>query len=244
MKPFLSVIIPAYNESKRLPLTLLDIDRHLSKAEYSSEVLVVDDGSADATVDIVKRFSHLMPHLRVIGHAENHGKGWVVREGMLAARGNLRLFMDADNSTSVDQCNKMLPLFREGYDVVIGSRAARGSRLVPPQPWYKQIAGKIGNLVIQALVLPGMWDTQCGFKCFTEEAAERIFRLATIDRWGFDVEVLVLSERLGYRVKQVPVVWVNDMRSTVSFRGYLSTFVDVARIRWRLWRKAYQLGAP
>lgn len=239
MKPFLSVIIPAYNESKRLPLTLVDIDKKLSASEYSYEVLVVDDGSKDDTSGVVNRFSHIIKNLKLINNKENHGKGWVVREGMLKANGNYRIFTDADNSTSIDQFDAMLPYFKEGYGVVIGSRAVKGARLEPPQPFYKQILGKIGNLIIQILVAPGIWDTQCGFKCFTEEAAVKIFRAAKIDRWGFDVEAIALARLFGYGVKEMPVRWVNDIRSSVGLKAYFSTLWDVARVRFWLWRGAY-----
>jgi len=239
MKPFLSVIIPAKNEAKRLPLTLVDIDRHLKQAEYSSEVIVISDGSTDATVEIVTRFSHLMKNLRLIANEKNRGKGFVVRQAMLEARGQYRLFMDADNSTSVDQFEKMLPYFKEGYDVVIGSRAVKGAKLEPPQPWYRQILGKGGNLIIQLLVAHGIHDTQCGFKCFSEEAAQKIFSVMKIDRWGFDVEAIVLARLFGYKIKEMPVRWVNDTRSTVGLNAYFSTLWDVVRIRIWLWTGKY-----
>ena len=240
MKPFLSVIIPAYNEAKRLPLTLIDVDRHLSEVDYSSEIIVVSDGSKDATAEIVRRFSHLVKNLRLIDNEENHGKGWVVRRGMLEAKGNWRLFMDADNSTSVDQVSKMLPYFKESYDIIIGSRDIKGAKLVPSQPWYKRLLGNVGNLIIQVLVLPGIWDTQCGFKCFSEAAAKKIFSLAKINRWGLDVEALALGKLMGYKIKQIPVTWVNDFRSAVGLKGYFSTLLDVAKIRWWLWRDKYE----
>jgi len=240
-KPFLSVIIPAYNEAKRLPLTLIDIDKYLSSAEFSSEILVVSDGSSDETVDIVRRFQGIIKNLRLVDNKENHGKGWVVRQGMRDAKGNWRLFTDADNSTSVDQVEKMTPFFKEGYDVIIGSRAARGAKLHPPQPWYRQILGKGGNLFIQLFAVRGVWDTQCGFKCFSEESAEKIFSIAKIDRWGFDVEALVLARELGYKIKEIPVMWVNDTRSTVGMGAYFSTLLEVVKIRWWLLNKKYPL---
>ena len=240
-KPFLSVIIPAYNESKRLPLTLIDIERHLSAAEYSYEIIVVNDGSTDSTADIVKRFSNLMKNLRLIDNEVNHGKGYVVRQGMLEAKGNFRLFTDADNSTSIDQFRKIMPFLKEGYEIVIGSRAIAGAELQPPQPFYRQILGKIGNLLIRILLLPGIWDTQCGFKCFSEEAAVRIFSLAKIDRWGFDVEALALAKRMSFRVKEMPVRWVNDFRSTVGFSAYFNVLWDVLRVRFWLKRGEYSL---
>ena len=161
MKPYLSVVIPTHNEAKRLPLTLIDIDRHLSKAEFSYEIIVVDNNSTDATAEIVNRFSHLIKNLRLINY-ETPGKGGTVKYGMLEAEGEIRIFTDADNSTSIDQFNKMIPYFKQNYGVVIGSRDIEGAKLEPPQPWYKRLAGNMGNLFIQALVLPGIWDTQCG----------------------------------------------------------------------------------
>lgn len=238
-KPFLSVIIPAYNEAKRIPLTLIDVDRILSKAEYSSEVIVVNDGSSDKTYEVASRFLPLVGNLRIIDNKENHGKGFVVKQGMLEAKGTYRLFTDADNSTSVDQVAKMFPYFKEGYEVVIGSRDIKGAELVPPQPFYKRMLGNVGNLIIQALLLPGIWDTQCGFKCFSGEAANKVFGLAKINRWGFDVEALALAKKMGYRIKEVPVRWVNSPMSHVKFRGYLSSLWDVLRVRWWLWRKKY-----
>jgi dolichyl-phosphate beta-glucosyltransferase len=241
MKPFLSIVIPAYNEAKSLPLTLIDAERHLSKVEYSWEMLVVNDGSKDDTAEVVRRFSGLIRNLRLVDNAENHGKGWVVRQGMLEAKGNWRLFMDADNATSVDQVNRMMPYFKEGYDIIIGSREAEGSKLVPPQPWYKRILGRVGNLIIQMLVLPGLKDTQCGFKCFSEEAAERIFKRTRIDRWSFDVETLVLGKMMGYKIKEIPVTWVNNIVSRVKLSSYIKSLWEVLKLRIWLWRGDYRI---
>ena len=236
MKPFLSVIIPAYNEAKRLSLTLVDINKHLSVVDYPYEIIVVDDGSEDATAEVVKRLSHLLKNLRLIENKGNHGKGWVVRQGMLEAKGQWRLFMDADNATSVDQFQKMIP-YLPHYQIIIGSRGIKGAKLIPPQPFYRRWLGNIGNLIIQFLLLPGFWDTQCGFKCFSEEAAEKIFQLTKINRWAFDVEALALGRKLGYKIKEIPVVWVNDPHSKVKVSSYFQTFLEVLKIRWRLWLK-------
>lgn len=233
MKPFLSVIIPTYNEAKRLPLTLIDVDRHLSAVSYNYEIIVADDGSKDATIDIVKRLHHLIKNLRIIENEKNHGKGWVVRQGMLEAKGQWRLFMDADNATTVDQFQKMIPYLSE-YQIVIGSRDVKGAKLMPPQPFYKRLLGNVGNLVIQILLLPGLWDTQCGFKCFSEEAAEKIFRLVKTNRWAFDVEALVLGKKFGYKIKEIPVVWVNDIHSKVKSSAYFQFLWEVLKIRLRL----------
>ena len=241
-RPYLSVIIPAYNEAKRLPLTLIDIDKHLETQEYSYEILVVNDGSTDATAEIVNRFMPLVENLKLIDNKENKGKGAVVRQGMLCAKGTWRLFMDADNSTSIVEFNKMIPYFKEGYEVVIGSRDVRGSRTLPAQARYKRFLGNIGNLIIQILLLRGIWDTQCGFKCFSDDAAERIFNLAKIDRFGFDAEALALAKELEYKIKEMPIFWVNDIRSHVRASTYLQVLWEVVKVRWWLWRDAYDLN--
>ena len=238
-KPFLSVIIPAYNEAERIPLTLIDVDKHLSQAKYPYEILVVNDGSTDDTALVVERFSKMIPGLRSTGYQVNRGKGGAVRFGMLEAIGRYRLLMDADNSTSVDHFDKMIPYFEEGYDVVICSRADKNSKLTPAQGILRRTLGKIGNLIIQILVLPGIWDTQCGFKAFSEAAAERIFPLQRITGWGFDVEILGLAKNLGYRIKQIPVIWVNDTASRVKASAYISTLIETLRIRLWLWRDVY-----
>lgn len=250
-RPFLSIIIPAHNEAERLPLTLFDVDKRLSQRDYSYEIIVVENGSRDNTAEVVRRMQGSVKNLKLIQSSEA-SKGSAVRLGMLQAKGEYRLFMDADNATTVDHFDRMLPYFsakcgsasgeKERYDVVICSRSRKESILDPPQPWYRQIAGKIGNLIIQLLVLPGLWDTQCGFKAFTAEAAERIFSISRIHGWGFDVEVLALAKKLGYRIKEIPVQWVNDIRSTVKASAYITTLLDTLKIRWWLWTNKYQIS--
>lgn len=240
-KPFLSVIIPAYNEAGRLPLTLIDIDKHLDEQEYSYEIIVVNDGSTDHTAEIVKRFIPLITNLRLIDNEENKGKGAAVRMGMLEAKGLWRLFMDADNSTSIVEFNKMIPYFKSGYEVVIGSRSVKGSRSIPPQSVFRRILGRIGNLIIQLFLLPGIHDSQCGFKCFSEDSAKRIFSLIKIERWGFDAESLVVAKALGYKVKELPVFWVNSAITQVKFKDYLQVLFETVKVRWWLWRDAYHI---
>lgn len=237
---YLSVIIPAYNEAERIPKTLVAIDAYLSTVNYPYEILVVNDGSRDKTAEVVLTMAKIVKNLTLVDIAENHGKGSVVREGMLRAKGDVRLFMDADNSTSVDQVENMLPFFKEGFGVVVGSRTIPGAKLEPAEPLYRQLAGKGLNLIVQAFLLWGIWDTQCGFKAYTAEAAEKIFSVSRIVGWGFDVETIALAKKFGYAVKEVPIHWVNDTRSRVKFSGGLQFLRDIFKIRWWLWTGAYQ----
>jgi glycosyltransferase involved in cell wall biosynthesis len=240
-QPYLSIIVPAYNEAERIPKTILAMDKILSRVMYSYEIVVVNDGSTDNTAAIVKNLSKVVDNLKLIDFRENSGKGNAVRQGMLLSSGNIRLLADADNSTSVDQFEKMMPYFKEGYDVVIGSRAVAGAKLDPPEPLYRRIAGGTLNLLVQVFLLPGIHDSQCGFKAFTENAAKDVFTPAIIAGWGFDVEVLSLAKRMGYRTKEMPVRWVNDPRSHVTFRSGLQFLRDISIIRWRLWKGQYPL---
>ena len=176
----------------------------------------------------------------------DEGKGGAVKRGMLEAQGKYRLFTDADNSTSIDQFNNMLPYFKQGYDVVIGSRAIKGAKLDPPQSFLKQLLGKAGNLFIQAVVLPGVWDSQAGFKAFTGEAAMKIFPLqkvigASPRGWGFDVEILALARRLSFKIKEMPIAWVNDPFSKVTPMAYFRVLWETVKIRYWLLRNAYKL---
>lgn len=237
---YLSVIVPAYNEAERVPKTLVHMDAYLSKVNYPYEILVVNDGSRDKTAEVVANMAKVVKNIKLVDIKENHGKGSVVREGMLRAKGDVRLFMDADNSTSVDQVENMLPFFKEGYDVVIGSRAVPGAKLEPAEPFYRQLAGKGLNLIVQTLLLWGIWDTQCGFKAYTAEAAEKIFSVSKIAGWGFDVETIALAKKFGYSIKEIPVHWVNDTRSRVKFSGGLQFLRDISKIRWWLWTDAYR----
>lgn len=236
--PYLSVVIPAYNEAKRLPLTLIDIDKHLSAAPFEYEILVVDNNSTDATRDITNRFATFIKNLRLI-ECKTQGKGAAVKKGMTEAKGQIRLFSDADNATSVDHFFKMEHYFKEGYDVVIASRDIEGSKLVPPQPWYKRVLGDMGNLYIQMLLLKGIKDTQCGFKAFTARASGMVFPMLTVVGWGFDVEALTAAKRLGFRIKEVPVTWVNNFESKVKLSSYLHVLLEVLSIKLKAMRGTY-----
>ncbi len=230
----LSVIIPAYNEEKRLPSTLKEIDSYLKNQDYDYEILVVNDGSTDGTAELVREMK--IKGLRLIDNKENKGKGGVVRQGMMEAEGNYRLFTDADNSTSIDHIEKMWPLFSQGKEIVIGSRDskdAKGARQAEPQSFLRRLLGNLGNLLIQLVAVPGIWDTQCGFKAFTSGAVLNLFPKQKIDRWGFDIEILFLARIKGYKNKIgiIPVYWINDPDSKVGLKGYLQVFKELFQIR-------------
>lgn len=228
----LTVIIPAYNEALRLADTLRTVDSYLSSQPYESEVIVVDDGSTDDTPRVA-RACETVKSLRLIQHPDcaNHGKGASVRRGMFEARGAYRIFMDADNSTGIDQISGFWPWFDQGCDVVIGSRRKQGARIEVHQSWYKELAGRFGNLIIRCLVVPGIKDTQAGFKMFTSRSAEAVFRRQTIDRWGYDIELLAIARQLGYRIQEVPIVWINAFGSKVRLISYLEVLSEVWRVR-------------
>ncbi|MEK7203582.1 MAG: dolichyl-phosphate beta-glucosyltransferase, partial [Patescibacteria group bacterium] len=203
----LSVIIPAYNEAKRISRTLISIRDYLSRQSYDWEVFIVNDGSTDNTVEVVRNFASENRSFKIIDNKENHGKGYVVRQGMLEAKGDFRFFTDADNSTSIDHLEKFWPHFSKGYDIVIASIAIKGATRAHSEKFYKRWFGKFGNLWIQLWLLPGIWDTRRGFKVFTKKAAEDVFSKVREQGWIFDDEVLALARKLKYKIKEVPIHW-------------------------------------
>ena len=235
----LSVVIPAYNEEKRIIKTLQSLKDYFKNKDYKYEILFINDGSKDNTVQIVKNFD--LNGLRVIDNKKNNGKGYVVKQGMLKAKGKFRLFMDADNATTVDHIEKMLPYFDENYDVVIASIAVKGAKIANTEIFYKRIFGQIGNLFIQLMLVPGIKDTQRGFKIFTAKAAEDIFKRLTLKRWGFDFEALAVARKLGYKIKEVPIRWENDPESKVKLGAYIKTLLEVIKVRLNLWEGVYEI---
>ncbi len=229
----LSVVIPAFNEEKRLPATLESITDYLCKRDYDAEILVVDDGSTDSTADLVRGWDRGPLRPRLIAHADgrNHGKGATVRRGFAESGGLYRLFMDADNSTTIEQIESFWPHFDDGCDVVIGSRDVAGADVVVHQAWYKELGGKIGNLVIQMLAAPGIKDTQAGFKMFTAACIEDLLPILHIDRWGFDVELIAAARHRGYHVKEAPIRWVNSPDSKVPANAYTQVMAEVWKVR-------------
>ncbi len=242
--PTISIVVPAYNEAERIGPTLEAIHSHLGSRGEPFEIIVVDDGSTDATGEVVSRASEsLGPDVHLLSRGENRGKGYSVREGMLAARGAFRLFADADNSTPIEELDRLLAKQAStGAGVVIASRAMRESHLEVRQPWAREMMGRAFNLVVRICGLSGFPDTQCGFKLFTAEAAEAVFPRLTVDRWGFDVETLWVARSLGYRVEQVPVRWLDSPRSRVTALGGAAAFLDILRVRWNSVRGVYRRG--
>jgi dolichyl-phosphate beta-glucosyltransferase len=242
-KIHLSLIIPAYNEAKRLPITLIDADRHLNNVDFSYEIIVVDNGSTDGTREVAEKFSKLIKNLRVISIDES-GKGLAIKAGMLNAQGQYRAFIDADNSVSVDQIIDALPYFKNGYEVVVGSRNMKGGK--HDQKWYRMVAGIFGNLMIQAFLLPGFWDTQCPLKILRADVAESVFKISKVRHFGFDVEILSLAEKMGYRIKQVPAVFKNEPSSKVRTGSYPDVLWDILKVRFWLWTNNYNfyIDAP
>ena len=237
----LSVIIPAYNEENRLSFTLKDIDRYLSRQNYEYEILVVDDGSKDRTVEVVQSLALKIKNLRITGYKNNRGKGYAVSFGMLEAKGDYRLFTDADNSTSIDQIEKMWPYFKKDYDVIIGSRDIKGAVLDPPQSWLRNFLFGEGFKLYRKIII-GLWkieDTQCGFKGFTKKAAESIFSKTRIERFAFDPEALVLAKKQGYKIKEIPIYWKNDLSSKVNFKSILRMAKDILVIKWNIIKRKY-----
>ncbi len=212
--PFLTVVVPAYNEAKRIGTSLERIRAYLSRKDYPWEILVVDDGSSDETNAIVARVLADC-NGKVLRYAPNRGKGHAVRYGMLRASGRLVLFSDADLATPIEELDTLQKAIENGADVAIGSRDVPGARLERRQSLIRELGGKLFNRCVQLFAVPGIRDTQCGFKLFTSEAAANIFSLCTIDNFSFDVEVLYLARRLGYRIAEVPVTWRHQEGSKV-----------------------------
>jgi dolichyl-phosphate beta-glucosyltransferase len=221
------VVIPAFNEAGRLPATLARVREYLAARGSSYEILVVDDGSSDGTE---RAALALGEDVRVLRHAPNRGKGYAVRRGMLAARGVLRLMTDADLSTPVEELVKLEREIERGFDVAIASRAVAGARIEVRQPAYREAMGRLFNVLVQGLLLPGLADTQCGFKLFTAEAAEAAFGGTRLDGFSFDVEALYVARRRGLRIAEVPVVWRNDAATRVGIGRGGAAFVDLLRI--------------
>lgn len=239
--PRLSVVIPAFNEADRIAGSLRAITDYLARQDYSSEVVVVDDGSRDATPRIVAELARERPAIRLLSIA-HAGKGGAVRAGMLAARGELLYMCDTDLSTPIEEIERFLAACRD-CDVAIGSREATGSIRID-EPWRRHALGRVFNRIVKVLVLPRIEDSQCGFKLFRAAPARELFARQTLDGFGFDVELLFLARRLGLDVREVPVTWRYQPGSKVKpLRDALRMLRDVVRVRWNALRGAYSRPA-
>lgn len=228
----LSVVIPCFNEEGRLGRTLERIRDHLDRGHAHYEIIVVDDGSTDRTREVALTF----PPVRITPIRSNRGKGFSVREGMLLARGDLILMTDADLSTPIEELDRFLRLIQTA-DIVIGSRALPGAEV--NTVWYRKLLGRLSHLMIAAVTVRGIRDTQCGFKLFRREVARRIFSEQTLERFGFDFEVLFLAQRDGFRIHEEPVRWVNDPFTKVRWQDYPRTLGELLRVGWNRLRGTY-----
>jgi dolichyl-phosphate beta-glucosyltransferase len=237
-KPFLSIILPVHNEELRLSPALEKIDAFMRHQDYSVEVILVENGSSDKTLAVANSFIPKIPYMRII--QENaRGKGLAVRRGMLEAQGEYRIFCDIDFSMPVEEINKFIPPSIPQMDVAIASREARGA-VRYNEPELRHFIGRGFNALVRFFALPGLQDSQCGFKCFRGEVAEHIFPLQTIDGWTFDVEVLFIARRMGYTIQEVPIPWYYNTDSKIRvFKDSVQMFLDLITIRLNGWRGVY-----
>ena len=232
MAPAVSIIIPAYNESQRIGQTLDRVLACISAHGWDAEVLVVDDGSTDETRQTVERYAESFPSLSLVSNPGNRGKGYSVRNGLLQATGEIVMFTDADLSAPIEEAERLFRAIAEGADVAIGSRWLDRTRQTIHQPLYRRVFGRCFNGVTRLVMGLPYADTQCGFKAFRRSAAQTIFRLQRVERWGFDPEILFIARRLHYSVREVPVTWGHDERSKVSYlRDGAKMLEDTVRIR-------------
>jgi len=233
---FLSVVIPAYNEEARISGTLKQVIGFLNTRPYLWEIVVADDGSTDATGRLVGELADAHPnlHLLSLGH---RGKGWAVKNAMLACRGEYRLLCDADLSVPIEQVERLLPPQVEGVDITLGSRGAPGARRIG-EPLRRHLMGRVYNALVRLIVMPGLEDTQCGFKCFRGSVVPGLFQGQTMDGFAFDVQVLLLARKSGLTLREVAVDWYYREQSKVrTFQDSMSMALDLLRIRWRRFRE-------
>ena len=230
----LSIVIPCYNEEERLPQTIERIERYLDGRDLGYELILVDDGSSDGTRMVMDAAAERNRSVRLEALPHNRGKGRALAEGVAAAKGSEILVTDADLSTPIEELPKLQAELEKGAGVAIASRAVRGSRVEVSQPFYRVLMGKAFNLLVQAVLLPGIWDTQCGFKLFRADVAHEAFAELTTDGFGYDPEVLYAVKRRGVRIAEVPVIWRNSAPTKVSpIKSSLDMFKHVLWIRFR-----------
>lgn len=237
---FLSIIIPLYNEEKRL-FNLKNIYRFLKNKKFNWEIILVDDGSVDKTLKIIKQMIKINKYrnTQIISYSQNRGKGYAVKSGMLKARGDYQLFLDIDLSTPIEEFDKFLPLL-EKFDIIIGSRRKSGARVIIRQPRIREKLGKGFTKLSQIVLQLKTTDFTCGFKCFSRTSANKIFTCQKISSWSFDSEILFLAKKFRYNVKEVPVKWSNDPKSRVKFpQDIVNSLIDLLTIRLNDFKKIY-----
>ncbi|MGC2182387.1 MAG: dolichyl-phosphate beta-glucosyltransferase [Terriglobales bacterium] len=232
-RPSYSIIIPAYNEGMRVSATLERVLAYVAERGWDAEVIAVNDGSRDNTAEIIRGFADKNSRLRLLENPGNRGKGYSVRNGMSHAQGEILLFSDADLSSPIEEAEKLFAAIAAGADVAIGSRWLRSDLQTQRQPFYRQLFGRTFNLMLRLTLGLTFKDTQCGFKAFTRRAADAIFPLQTIERWGFDPELLYLAKQFGFRVDEVPVAWAHSEGTRISpLRDGSKMFLEMLKIRW------------
>lgn len=237
MKPFLSIIIPAHNEANRLPNSLEQVFNFLEKQSFTAEVLVVENGSSDETLNIAQRFAEQHANMRVL--QSDRGKGAAVKRGFLEAQGDYRFMCDADLSMPIEELSKFIPPAINNFDIAIASREAKGA-VRYNEPRYRHLGGRVINFLIQLFILPGLNDTQCGFKCFSAKVIEDIGKLQTLSGWSFDIELLYIARRRKYRIREIPIHWVHHPETKVSaVRDAIHMIQDIFRIRVNAFRGLY-----
>ena len=238
ISPYLSIVIPAYNEEHRLPSTLEQIFAFLHEQNYSAEVLIIENGSTDRTLELAQKFAAQYQNLHVF-QEKKRGKGNAVRRGMLEARGEYRFFCDADLSMPIAEIKKFIPPVLNDPDIAIASREVPGA-VRYDEPYYRHLTGRVFNNLIRLLVLPDLQDTQCGFKCFRAEVAEEIFRYQKLTGWSFDVEVLYIAQRKGYQIREIPIDWYFKADTKISvLQDSWQMFLDLLTIRRNARRGLY-----
>lgn len=239
--PTYSIVIPAYNEGQRIEATLEEVVAYVAKMGWTAEVIVVNDGSRDATPEIVREWARQNPMIRLVENPGNRGKGYSVRHGMLEAGGDVLLFTDADLSSPIGEAEKLIAAIRQDADIAIGSRWLRSELQTERQPLYRQFFGRLFNLLLRIVLGLRFKDTQCGLKAFSRRAAQAIFPRQRIERWGFDPEILFLANRAGLVTREVPVEWAHDERSKINpIQDGFKMFTELLRIRWYDLRGKYQ----
>ncbi|MBI2483978.1 glycosyltransferase family 2 protein [Candidatus Uhrbacteria bacterium] len=230
----LSIILPTYNEEKNIEHTVTSIAEYCGAKQYPYEIIIIDDGSTDGTYRLACILGEKNNSVSILQHETNRGKGAAVRTGMAVANGEILIFLDADGSTKISELDVCVPFLSQGYGVVIGSRYMEQSMVVRKQPPARIMIGRLGNMLIRFLLLPGIVDTQCGFKVFTKHGAHEIFSRQTIEGWGFDMEILVIARLLGLRIKELPVSWYDATNRASRFRpikDICRTFAELLLIK-------------